>query len=163
MFAFEQYNVIPDILLLAKALGGGMPLGAFIAPHKIMHTLTFNPVLGHITTFGGHPVSCAAALANLEILEREKLIESVSEKNKLFVQILSKSKTISEIRSAGLMLALQLESFEKVKQTIDRCLKKGVLVDWFLFNDSSIRIAPPLTITHEQIRESCQIILEALD
>ncbi len=163
MFAFEKHNVIPDILLLAKGLGGGMPIGAFISSHEIMHTLTFNPVLGHITTFGGHPVSCAAALANIEVILNEKLIESIEDKNKLIVQLLSNSKGISEIRSAGLMIALQLDNYTHVKRVIDRCIEKGVILDWFLFNDSSIRIAPPLIITEEQIKEACQVITKALE
>ena len=163
MFAFEKYGVIPDILLLAKGLGGGMPLGAFISSHEIMQTLTNNPVLGHITTFGGHPVSCAAALANIEVILNEQLIEGVAAKSSLFVQLLGKSKAISQIRSAGLMIALQLDSFAQVKKIIDSCIQKGVITDWFLFNDSSIRIAPPLTISEEQIREACRIILESLD
>jgi len=163
MFAFEKYNIIPDILLLAKGLGGGMPLGAFISSHEIMQTLTFNPVLGHITTFGGHPVSCAAALANIEVIKSEKLIESVEAKSSLIVQLLSKNKAISQIRSSGLMIALQLDNYNHVKKVIDRCIENGAILDWFLFNDSSIRIAPPLTITEEQIREACRIILDALE
>ncbi len=163
MFAFEKYRVIPDILLLAKGLGGGMPLGAFISSHEIMQTLTNNPVLGHITTFGGHPVSCAAALANIEVIINEQLIEGVAAKSNLFVQLLGKSKAISQIRSAGLMIALQLDNFAQVKNIIDYCIQKGVITDWSLFNDSSIRIAPPLTISEEQIREACRIILESLD
>jgi len=163
MFAFEKYGVIPDILLLAKGLGGGMPVGAFISSREIMQTLTNNPVLGHITTFGGHPVSCAAALANIEVILDEQLIEGVAAKSSLFVQLLGKSKAISQIRSAGLMIALQLDSFAQVKKIIDSCIQKGVITDWFLFNDSSIRIAPPLTISEDQIRESCTIILEAID
>ena len=163
MFAFERYNIIPDILLLAKGLGGGMPLGAFISSHKIMQTLTFNPVLGHITTFGGHPVSCAAALANIEVIVGEKLTESVKAKSNLFIQLLGKNKAISQIRSAGLMIALQLDNYAHVKRVIDRCIHHGVILDWFLFNDSSIRIAPPLTISVEQIREACRIIGDSLE
>jgi len=163
IFAFEKYNIIPDILLLAKGLGGGMPIGAFISSKEIMHTLTFNPVLGHITTFGGHPVSCAAALANIKVILNEKLIESVEFKSKLIVDLLSKSKHISQIRESGLMIALQLNNFAHVKKVIDCCIEKGVIVDWFLFNDSSIRIAPPLTINEEQIKEACQVIIEALN
>jgi acetylornithine/succinyldiaminopimelate/putrescine aminotransferase len=163
MFAFEKYKIIPDILLLAKGLGGGMPIGAFISSHEIMQTLTFNPVLGHITTFGGHPVSCAAALANIEVINNEKLIESIEAKNKLIVRLLSNSKAISHIRSAGLMIALQLDNYEHVKRVIDRCIDKGVILDWFLFNDSSIRIAPPLIINEEQIKEACQVIIESLE
>ena len=162
MFAFEKYDIIPDILLLAKGLGGGMPLGAFISSHEIMQTLTFNPVLGHITTFGGHPVSCAAALANIDVIINEKLVENVETKSKLIIQLLSKSKSISQIRSAGLMIALQLDNYAHVKRVIDRCVANGVILDWFLFNDSSIRIAPPLTISHEQIEEACCVILDAL-
>jgi len=162
MFAFEKYQVIPDILLLAKGLGGGMPIGAFISSREIMQTLTFNPVLGHITTFGGHPVSCAAALANIEVIINEKLIEGVESKSKLFVQLLSKSQFISQIRAAGLMIALQLDNFAHVKRIIDRCVEEGVIIDWFLFNDSSIRVTPPLTINEEQIREACRVIIQAL-
>jgi acetylornithine/succinyldiaminopimelate/putrescine aminotransferase len=162
MFFFEKYRIVPDILLLAKGLGGGMPIGAFISSREIMQTLTFNPVLGHITTFGGHPVSCAAALANIEVIVNEKLIESVESKSKLFIELLSKGKSISQIRSSGLMIALQLDNFAHVKRVIDRCIENGVIIDWFLFNDSSIRIAPPLTINEDQIKEACRIILEAL-
>jgi acetylornithine/succinyldiaminopimelate/putrescine aminotransferase len=163
MFAFEKYNIIPDILLLAKGLGGGMPIGAFISSREIMQTLSFNPVLGHITTFGGHPVSCAAALANIEVIINENLIESVHSKSELFVDLLSKSKVIKQIRAAGLMIALQLDNFAHVKKVIDRCIEFGIITDWFLFNDSSIRIAPPLIINEEQIREACRVILQALD
>lgn len=162
MFAFEKYKVVPDILLLAKGLGGGMPLGAFISSLEIMQTLTINPVLGHITTFGGHPVSCAAALANIDVIINEKLIESVEFKSKLIVNLLEKNKVINQIRAAGLMIALQLDNFVQVKRVIDRCIDNGIILDWFLFNDSSIRIAPPLTISEEQIRDACKIIERAL-
>lgn len=163
MFAFENYNVTPDILLLAKGLGGGMPIGAFIASHQIMQTLTFNPVLGHITTFGGHPVSCAAALANLNVIESENLIQQVDEKSRLITNKLKNIPQIIEIRSAGFMIALQLESYKRVKQVIDLCIAQGVIIDWFLFNDSSIRIAPPLTITHSEINEAVTIIESAFN
>lgn len=162
MFAFEKYRVIPDILLLAKGLGGGMPIGAFISSREIMTTLTVNPVLGHITTFGGHPVSCAAALANIEVLKNEKLIESVEAKSELFLELLSKSPSIKQIRASGLMIALQLDNFAHVKKVIDICIEQGVIIDWFLFNDSSIRIAPPLTISTKQISTACKVILKAL-
>ncbi len=162
MFAFEKFNLIPDILLLAKGLGGGMPLGAFMSSHEIMQTLTVNPVLGHITTFGGHPVSCAAALANIEVIINEKLVESVEFKSKLFIDLLSKNRAIKHIRSSGLMIALQMDNYAHVKRVIDRCIENGVILDWFLFNDSSIRIAPPLIITEEQIKEACTIIIESL-
>jgi len=163
MFAFEKYKIIPDILLLAKGLGGGMPIGAFISSREIMQTLTVNPVLGHITTFGGHPVSCAAALASIGVIQDEKLVESVQAKSDLFIQLLSKSSFISQIRAAGLMIALQLDNYSHVKRVIDLCIAKGVIIDWFLFNDSSIRIAPPLTINEEQIQEACRIIIESLE
>ena len=162
MFAFESYGIVPDILLLAKGLGGGMPIGAFISSREIMQTLTFNPVLGHITTFGGHPVSCSAALANIEVIVNEKLIQGVKAKNELFTILLSKSAAIRQIRSVGLMIALQLDNFIHVKKVIDHCIENGVIIDWFLFNDSSIRIAPPLTISNDEIREACTVILEAL-
>jgi len=162
MFAFQKYGVVPDILLLAKGLGGGLPLGAFISSREIMHTLTFNPVLGHITTFGGHPVSCAAALANLEVILDEKLSESVQAKNELFIKLLGKNLIIKEIRASGLLIALQLDNFAHVKKVIDKCIQNGVIIDWFLFNDSSIRIAPPLIIDEDQIREACQVILQSI-
>jgi len=163
MFAFEKYSIIPDILLLAKGLGGGMPIGAFISSRAIMQTLTFNPVLGHITTFGGHPVSCAAALANIKVIKKEKLIEDIESKSNLFVQLLSKNPAIRQIRAAGLMIALQLDNYAHVKRVIDRCIERGIILDWFLFNDSSIRIAPPLTINEKQIREACRIIIESIE
>jgi len=163
MFAFERYAVVPDILLLAKGLGGGMPIGAFISSKEIMQTLTHNPVLGHITTFGGHPICCAAALANISVIIHEKLVENVCWKSDLFAELLSQSKAISEIRRVGLMVALQLDNFAHVKRVIDRCIEQGVITDWFLFNDSSMRIAPPLTIDENQIREACRVILQALD
>lgn len=163
MFAFEKYNITPDILLLAKGLGGGMPIGAFISSREIMQTLMHNPVLGHITTFGGHPVSCSAALATIEVILKEKLISSIETKSKLFIELLGKNESISEIRASGLMIALQLDDFCHVKKVIDRCIENGVIVDWFLFNDSSIRIAPPLTITNEQIATACDVILNALE
>jgi len=163
MFAFERYAVIPDILLLAKGLGGGMPIGAFISSKEIMQTLTHNPVLGHITTFGGHPVCCAAALANISVIINEKLVENVYWKSDLFAELLSRSKAISEIRRVGLMIALQLDNFAHVKRVIDRCIEQGVITDWFLFNDSSMRIAPPLTIDEEEIREACKVIIQSLE
>ena len=163
MFAFEQYEVIPDILLLAKAFGGGMPLGAFISSKEIMSSLMHNPVLGHITTFGGHPISCAAAYASLDTLlaNNKLLINEVEEKAELFKQLLQ-HKNIKELRVAGLMIAIEFESADYCKKTIDCCLKKGIISDWFLFADNCLRIAPPLIITQQQIEESCGIILECI-
>lgn len=161
-FAYQSYNVVPDVIVLAKAFGGGMPLGAFAAKQNIMECLNNNPVLGHISTFGGHPVSCAASLAAIGVIENQKLIAQVSEKEKLFKKLLV-HKRIIEVRGKGLMLAIQLDSFENVKKCISYCLNKGLIIDWFLFCDSAIRISPPLIINNEQIKFSCKIILEALD
>ncbi len=161
MFAFEQYNTVPDILLLAKGIGGGMPIGAFIASKQIMQVLSKNPLLGHITTFGGHPVSCAAALATLQTIATHKLYDSVKEKEALFRNLLQ-HPLIKNIRSKGLMMAVELENFETVQGVIEKCLAKGLIIDWFLFNSHSLRIAPPLTITEDEIRAACKKILEAM-
>jgi len=163
LFAFEQYGVEPDILLLAKAFGGGMPLGAFVASEELMHSLTHNPILGHITTFGGHPVCCAAGLRSLEILTSDKsIVDSVKAKEKLFRDLL-KHPAIREIRSAGLLMAVQVADFDFVFSVIKYCLANGLITDWFLFNDSAIRIAPPLIITEEEIRQACQILLAGIE
>lgn len=161
-FAFQHYQVLPDILLLAKALGAGMPLGAFMANKLIMNSLSENPVLGHITTFGGHPVSCAASLAGIDVLENEKMIESVKEKEILFRKYLIHNR-IQSISGIGILLALELNDFNSVKKVINHGLEKGLITDWFLFNDKCLRIAPPLSITNEEIEKSCKIILEGLD
>jgi acetylornithine/N-succinyldiaminopimelate aminotransferase len=158
LFAFEKYNVIPDVLLLGKAFGGGMPLGAFISSNEIMGTLKNDPVLGHITTFGGHPVSCAASLAALTILTDTKIVETVYEKGKLLTSLLLANKKIIEVRGTGLMFALQLNDFDQVQTVIKQCLEKGIILDWFLYNNSSIRIAPPLTITNEEIEMVCKTL-----
>lgn len=162
LFAFEQYDAVPDVLLLAKGMGGGMPIGAFIASEKMMKHLSVDPILGHITTFGGHPVSCAAALATLEFLLESNLIEEVTAKANLFKSLLVHPE-IREVRNAGLMMAVQLSDFDFLQDTIAHCLDNGVMIDWFLFNDSSLRIAPPLTINSDQIREACRVILEGID
>lgn len=161
LFAFEHFDVVPDILLMAKALGGGMPVGAFISSNKIMGALKENPILGHITTFGGHPVCCAAGLAALEVLLNENFIARVDAKEALFRQLLV-HPAIKEVRGKGLMLALELESFELNKKVIDRCIENGVVVDWFLHCSNSMRIAPPLIITEKEITKACDIILEAI-
>lgn len=161
-FAFEHYSIVPDILLLAKAFGGGMPLGAFISSKEIMQTLTDNPVLGHITTFGGHPVSCAAGLAAWEVVQSENLVAQVEEKGKLFEQLLNHPR-IKAKRRVGLLMALEFESFEQNKRIIDTCIANGVLTDWFLFAPHCMRIAPPLTITTEEIKEACAIILRSIE
>ncbi|HEY8782423.1 MAG TPA: aspartate aminotransferase family protein [Mucilaginibacter sp.] len=161
LFAFEHFNIVPDILLLAKALGGGMPLGAFIASHDIMSALKENPILGHITTFGGHPVCCAAGLAALEVLLSEKLFDTVAAKETLFRKTLT-HPTIKEIRGKGLMLAIELETFELNKKVIDRCIEHGVITDWFLHCGNAMRIAPPLIITNDEIKKACDVIVEAV-
>lgn len=161
LWGFEQYDVVPDILLLGKALGGGMPLGAFIADRERMWKLTEAPVLGHITTFGGHPVSCAAGMASLKALLEENMMESLPGKAELFRKLLQ-HPAIKEVHAAGLWLSLRFESFEVNKRVIDRCIENAVLTDWFLFASDSLRISPPLVITEEEIRRACAVILEAL-
>lgn len=162
LWAFEQYGIVPDIVCIAKAMGGGMPLGAFVASKQVMSSLTHHPVLGHISTFGGHPVSCAAALAAIEVLEEENLVFKAGQKAALFSQLLKHPK-IKELRAAGLMMALELGSEELNKKVILSCIEKGLITDWFLFCQSAMRIAPPLTIGEEEIKEACNIILSALD
>ena len=161
LFAMEHDGVIPDVVCLAKALGGGMPIGAFVADKKTMNVLT-NPELGHITTFGGHPICCAAGLAALDVLVNEKLHEQVAQKEKLFLQLLKHPK-IKDVRSKGLLLAVEFDNFETNKKIIDHCIANSVIVDWFLFNMNSMRIAPPLTITEQQITDACCIIINAIN
>ncbi len=158
LWAFEQFEVIPDLLLLGKALGGGMPLGAFIADKKIMDSFSTHPVLGHINTFGGHPVCCAAGLAALDFLLEEKMIEKIFEKEDLFLKNLKPLSKIKNIRSCGLMMALEFESFEQNKKVIDGLLKEGVFTDWFLFAAQCLRIVPPLIISEEEILQACDAI-----
>ena len=162
LFAFEHYGIVPDVLCIAKGMGGGMPIGAFIASQKMMHTFTHNPILGHLTTFGGHPVSCAAAKATFDILLQNNLMEQVAVKEKLFRKYLQ-HPIIKEIRGIGFMLAVQFESFEINKRIIDACIEKGVITDWFLFCDNAMRIAPPLTITESEIESACGIIIECVE
>jgi acetylornithine/succinyldiaminopimelate/putrescine aminotransferase len=180
LWGFEHFNIIPDILLLGKALGGGMPLGAFIADKKLMDAFADNPVLGHITTFGGHPVCCAAGMAAMKVLlgsrpdsyrdvptsnERNgvplSMIDTVAAKEKLFLSLLVHPK-IKTVRSFGLWLAVEFDSFEKNKKVIDACIANGVLTDWFLFASDCLRISPPLIISEKQIKHATTIILNAL-
>jgi acetylornithine/N-succinyldiaminopimelate aminotransferase len=162
LFAFEQFDVIPDIITLAKALGGGMPLGAFIASQKIMSVFKDNPILGHITTFGGHPVCCAAGLAALQFILDNKLTDGVKQKEDLFRKNLN-HPAIKDIRGIGLLLAVQLDNFEQVKKVIKYCIENGTTGDWFLFCDNSFRIAPPLIINETEILKCCEIINKAID
>lgn len=162
LWAFEQFNITPDILLLGKALGGGMPLGAFIAGKGIMSYLTDNPVLGHITTFGGHPVCCAAGGAALKVLLKETLVQEVKKKEALFIKLLQ-HPAIKTVRSNGLMIAVEFDSYETNKRIIDRCIAEGVLTDWFLFAANCLRIVPPLTISPKEIKRACKVIIESCE
>ncbi len=162
MFAFEHYDVVPDILCLAKALGGGMPIGAFIASEELMKLWTHDPVLGHITTFGGHPVNCAAALANVEELSNSKIISEVEAKGALMEELLS-HPLIKEIRRKGLMLAVEFETAELVQKIVEGCLERGVITFWFLSDPVSFRLQPPLIISDEEIKEACEVIIDILN
>lgn len=162
LFAFEQYDCVPDILLLAKGMGGGMPLGAFISSKGIMQTLSFNPALGHITTFGGHPVSCAASLAILEIILEMDLKKEVERKEKLFRSLLH-HKLIKNISGKGLLLGAEFQNAKTNHEVIVKCLERGLITDWFLFSPNKMRIAPPLIMQDEMIEESCKIILDSCD
>ncbi|MEY3678413.1 MAG: hypothetical protein RI924_554 [Bacteroidota bacterium] len=161
-FAFEHFGIVPDILLLAKGMGGGLPIGAFISSKAIMDSLKENPILGHITTFGGHPLSCAASLATLNVILDEKLMEGISAKEILFRDLLFHPK-IKEVRGKGLMLSIELGSFELVEKVSKYCQDKGLIIDWFLHCETAMRIAPPLTIDEEAIRFACDTIIEALE
>jgi len=162
LFALQEFGVVPDIMTIAKGMGGGMPIGAFVSSNEIMSTFKTNPILGHITTFGGHPVSCAAAVASLKTIVDEKLYLKVKQKGQLFRDLLVHPE-IKEIRGVGLFMAVELKSFDQVKKVIDIAVSKGLVTDWFLFHDSAFRIAPPLIITEKQIKEACNILLEAID
>lgn len=161
LWAFDQFGILPDILLLGKAMGGGMPLGAFIADKKIMDSLTHDPVLGHINTFGGHPVCCAAGLAAFHVLLDEKLVDSVKEKEQLFISLLHHPK-IKAVRSCGLMIAVEFDSFKENKIIIDSLIEQGLFTDWFLFAPNCMRIAPPLTISSGEITTACKKMITAL-
>jgi acetylornithine/N-succinyldiaminopimelate aminotransferase len=161
LWGFTGFGVEPDIVLLGKALGGGMPMGAFVADLAKMQALTGAPVLGHITTFGGHPVCCAAGLASLEVLLEEDWIGQVGVKEALFRRLLV-HPSIREVRSCGLLIAVEFRSEEKNREAIDACIRNGLLTDWFLFAPQCLRIAPPLCITEEEIEKACGIILNCL-
>ncbi|MES2430656.1 MAG: aspartate aminotransferase family protein [Bacteroidota bacterium] len=161
LWAFEQFNIVPDILLLGKALGGGMPLGAFVANKEIMDSFTNNPVLGHINTFGGHPVCCAAGMAAMNVLLDENSIKDVKQKEELFLSLL-KHPSIKAVRSCGLMLAIEFQDYETNKKIIDALVDDGVFTDWFLFASNCLRIVPPLIITNEEINLACKKIIKGL-
>jgi len=161
-WAFEHFGIVPDILLSAKGMGGGMPIGCFISSAEIMQVLKNDPILGHISTFGGHPLSSVAALATLKTIKGSNLLEKAEEKGRRLAEGLNHSK-VKQIRRIGLMMALEFDSFDILKPIIDRAIEKGVITDWFLFNDKSMRIAPPLTITLDEIESAIQILNEAMD
>lgn len=161
LWGFEHFDIVPDILLAGKALGGGMPLGAFIADKKMMDLLADGPVLGHITTFGGHPVCCAAGLASFQALLDEGWMNDVNRKADLFKKSLS-HPSIKSIRSFGLWIAVEFSDFETCKKITDQCIEEGVLTDWFLFASNCMRISPPLVISDEQISKCCDVILKVL-
>jgi len=162
LFAFEHYDIMPDVLVSAKALGGGMPIGAFISSSEIMKSIEDNPILGHITTFGGHPVCCAAGNAAIKYMHKHELLNSVSKKEDLFRALLVHPK-IKKISGIGLMLSIELDNFEEVERTMKRCIDRGVIIDWFLYNTNCLRISPPLIITKTEIQTVCKTILESLD
>jgi acetylornithine/succinyldiaminopimelate/putrescine aminotransferase len=162
LFAFEQFDVVPDVLTIGKAFGGGLPIGAFIADKEMMRTFTFDPPLGHITTFGGNPVCCASALATLEVIEEENLLAGVEAKGKL-IESLMVHPSIKEMRRIGLMFAFDFDSADRVNRIVNRAKERGIICYWFLSNPHSFRIAPPLTITEDQIRESCAILIECIN
>jgi len=162
MFAFEHYGIVPDVLLLGKALGAGMPIGAVVSSQERMLALADNPILGHITTFGGHPVVAAAAHAGIKELRSRNWMASVSEKEALFRELLV-HPAIKEVSGKGLMLAIALDTFENNLEVIKLCIAAGVISDWFLFANNRIRISPPLTITMDEIRHACFIIIRALN
>jgi len=162
LFSFEQYDVIPDVLVLGKALGGGMPMGAFLASRPLMNTLSNNPILGHITTFGGHPVACAAGHAAFNVLLDEKLMDTVSSKSELFKELLIHPK-IKQVHGMGLLLAVELDSFDIVNACIQQMLDQNLFADWFLYAPHCLRICPPLTITNQEIELACTSILQILN
>lgn len=161
-WGFEHYDIIPDIITSAKGMGGGMPIGAFISSREIMSVLQTDPVLGHITTFGGHPVSCAASVATLKELRETNVFEQAEEKGNLFKEYLNHPE-IKQTRHLGLMMAIEFDSFDRVSKIIHNSLDLGLITDWFLFCDNAIRIAPPLIISKAQIKEACDILLKAID
>lgn len=161
LFAFEQFNIVPDVLTIGKAFGGGLPMGAFIANQKLMKLFTHDPMLGHITTFGGNPVCCASALATLEVIEEEQLLNAIESKGKK-IESLLKHPLIKEVRRAGLMFAIDFDGAERVQRIVQYALDKGVVCFWFLSCPHSFRIAPPFTISEEEIEGACAVIMEAI-
>ena len=162
-FAFEHYNIVPDILTLGKALGGGMPIGAFVSSKKIMHSLTHHPMLGHITTFGGHPINCAAANACIDVLKKENWMATAEKKGELLADIISQSKQVTAIRRAGLFLAVEMGSQEKVALLVKKCLAKGIIGFWFLSTPTAFRLSPPLSISEKEIKTAGETIVSCMN
>ncbi len=163
LFAMLRYGTTPDIVCLAKAFGGGMPLGAFVSSKRIMDALQTAPVLGHITTFGGHPVCCAAGLAALDYLLGHRVVEQVEAKGALYESSLGDHPAVREIRRSGLLMAVELGSPEKLFRTMELFAEEGILSDWFLYCDTAFRISPPLTISEDEVRDSARIVRACLD
>ncbi len=163
LFAMQRYGVTPDIVCLAKAFGGGMPLGAFAAPKRIMDALQTAPVLGHITTFGGHPVCCAAGLAALDYLLEHDVVAQVERKGALYEELLRDHPAVREIRRSGLLLAVELGDSARLYRMMELFAEAGIMSDWFLYCDTAFRISPPLTISEEEVRDSARLIRECLD
>ncbi len=160
LWGFEAFGIVPDIVLLGKALGAGMPLGAFVASQRHMSALADDPVLGHITTFGGHPVSCAAGMAGMKAMLRDNILSLIESKSDHFVRMLH-HPCIREVRAAGLLMAVVFDDAVTCKRVVDRCIERGVLTDWFLFAPECLRLAPPLIISEAEIGRGCEVILEA--
>lgn len=163
LFAHQKYDVIPDMLLIAKSMGGGMPIGAVVSRENIMSSLLKNPALGHITTFGGHPVSCAAAHATLSELLKGNIISEVERKAELIKSKISAHPIVAEVRNSGLMMGVELQKRKYLKHVVSHAIENGILIDFFLFNDRSFRLAPPLIISDEQIEFGCEVLLKAFD
>ncbi len=163
MFAFEHFEVVPDVLTLGKALGGGMPIGALVSSKKLLNEFTYNPMLGHITTFGGHPVICAAAHACIEVFEKEIDFLEVNRLGQLLEELIKTDPEIKEVRRIGQMFAFDMESFERVERVVSRCLELGLISFWFLSHPYSFRLSPPLTISEKEIRKAAAIILQAIN
>jgi acetylornithine/succinyldiaminopimelate/putrescine aminotransferase len=163
MFAFESDGIVPDILCLAKAFGGGMPLGAFVASREVMGVLQRDPALGHITTFGGHPVCCAAGLASIEYILDNDLAAAAQKRGELYETLLKPHPAVREIRRAGLLMAVELGDSARLFRLMELFKEESILSDWFLFCDTAFRISPPLTVTEEEVRWSCDVIKACLD
>lgn len=163
MFAATKYGITPDVVCLAKAFGGGMPLGGVAANRQILDSFTHNPCLGHITTFGGHPVCCAAGLAALNYLVNNNVVDNVERKGKLFEERVSLHPKVQEIRRSGLLLAVELGSSDYLYKLMEIFKEEGIMSDWFLYCDTAFRISPPLTISDSEIEECCAIIARSLD